>query len=79
MNVYSEARPAGGGKTYGVGLEESDMGDVAGWADLDVAKRHKAMSDRADMLLVMLMLRRGDVSEEYAAQRIREIKQGKPS
>lgn len=79
MKVYSAAKPAGGGKEYGVGLEDSDMADVEGWDTLGVAEKHKRMTDRADMMLVALMLRRGDISQEFAEQRIREIRQGHPS
>lgn len=79
MQVYSEASPAGGGKKIGVTLDDSDMADVEDWDSLGVAVKHKRMSDRADMLLVALMVRRGDISQEYAEQRIREIQQGFPS
>ena len=79
MKVYSEASPAGGGKKYGVGLDDTDMADVEDWDSLGPAIKHKRMSDRADMLLVALMVRRGDISQEFAEQRIREIQQGHPA
>lgn len=74
MKVYSEAKPSG--KTVGVELDENDMADKEGFADLPYAVKHKAMSDRADALLVQYMLRRGDISPEYAEQRMREIVSG---
>lgn len=79
MRVYSEARPAGGGKTVGIGLDDNDMNDLDGYEYLTPIERWRAMSDRADLMLVEYLVRRGDISEEYAAQRIREIKQGHPA
>lgn len=76
MQVYSEARPAGGGKVIGITLTDDDMQDVDGWFLLEPAQRFRAMSDRADALIVQYMLRRGDISKEFAAQRIQEIRQG---
>jgi hypothetical protein len=79
MQVYSEARPAGGGKVIGITLTDDDMQDVDGWLSLSTGQRFRAMSNRADALIVQYMLRRGDISQEFAAQRLQEIKQGAPS
>lgn len=76
MKAYSEATPSGGGKKYGVELDETDMTTVDGWTNLPLVEKHRAMSDRADILLIDLMRRRGDISSEFAAQRIREIQTG---
>lgn len=79
MKIYSEARPAGGGKVVGVGLDDTDMADVDGWDALPITKKWRLMSDRADIMLVEYMVRRGDISTEFGAQRIREIQAGTPA
>ncbi len=76
MKVYSEARPGGGGKVIGITLTDDDMGDVEGFDALAAAQKWRALSDRADMMLVEYLLRRGDISQEYAAQRVWEIRKG---
>lgn len=79
MNVRSEAHPGGSGKTIAVELEDNDMRDVDGFDDLPMAVRWRKMTDRADSLLVEWMLRRGDISSEFASQRMNEIKAGTPA
>lgn len=74
MKVRHSARPGGGGKEIAVELDESDMADVPGFADFPLAKKFRAMTDRCDLLVVEYLLRRGDISREFAEQRIREIR-----
>lgn len=74
MEVTSKAKPLS--KEIEVTLTESDMADVEGWAEMPYAAKFKKMSDRADALLVQYMLRRGDISQEFAEQRMREIVSG---
>lgn len=73
MKVRAGARP--GGKLIEVELEDEDMlRDMPDWHEKGASEKWRAMTDRADMMLVEYMLRRGDISREYAETRIREIK-----
>lgn len=75
MRVRVGARIAGSNKTVEVELEDSDM-PVDGWFNLPLAARFQKMSNQADLMVVEYMYRRGDISKEFAAQRIREIQSG---
>lgn len=80
MKATSIASPPGGGKQIVVELEDSDMINSRQsedeWHSLNVLDRYRKMSDLADILVVDHMRRRGDISEEFAGQRINEIKNG---
>jgi hypothetical protein len=75
VKARSAARPGGSGKEIAVELDDNDMTDVDGFQYLSAIERFRAMSDRADLMLVEYLLRRGDISREYAEQRIREIRE----
>lgn len=71
--MKSEARVAGSSQVIGVVVEDSDMAGIAGWEDLSLTDRWRAMTKRADMMIVEYMLRNGHISDEYARQRMEEI------
>lgn len=71
MQVRSGARP--NGKYIEVTLDEDDVfPDGAGPTTL--ADKWRSMSKTADTLLVEYMARNGDISNEFAAQRLAEIR-----
>ncbi len=75
MKVRAGAKPGGGGKIIEVELEDADVqGEVPGWATMTLRQRFRIMSEKADLLVIEYMVLRGDISKEFAAQRIREIK-----
>ncbi len=76
MKARSEAKIGGTGQVIGIELEDHDMGDVEGWAELPIASRWKKMTQRADMMVVEYMLRNGHVSPEWAGERIKAIQGG---
>lgn len=55
------------------------MLDIEGFQGLRYPERYRKMSDRADVLLVTLLFRRGEISEEFLTQRVREITQSRPA
>ena len=72
MKVRAGAKP--NGKVIEVELDDGDFENEEGWEAMSLAQRWKYMTNRADMMLVEYMLRHGDISRDYAEQRIREIK-----
>lgn len=76
MRAKADGRLANGGSIE-ITLEESD-GEalIPGWADLHLGERWRALSDRADLMIVEYMHRRNEISTQYLKQRVREIKAG---
>jgi hypothetical protein len=64
----------GSGQTVEVELDDGDMADVEGWDAMALSEKWKTMTVRADTLVIEYMLRNGHISQEYAQQRIRELR-----
>lgn len=74
MQARAEGHLKNGGRIE-VTLEESDAETlIEGWAGMNLQKRWQALSDRADLMIVEYMLRRQEISKEYAMERISRIK-----
>lgn len=74
MKIRTGTKVAGSSQFIECELEDSDMQDVEGWADLPVSQRWKMMTKRGDSFVVEYMLRNDHISQEYAAQRMQEIR-----
>lgn len=75
MKVRSVAVWNGGKSEIEVELDADDMQASVGakWDEMSLAQQWKAISNRADSLVVEYMARRGEVTKEWATQRIKEI------
>ena len=63
------------GKQLDCELDENDGArDIPGWEEMTLIGRWRALSRKADELVVDWLFRHGDISKEYAQQRIREIR-----
>lgn len=62
------------GKQIEVELDENDAQSIPQWDELGLLERWRALSNKADEFIVEYMLRRGEISKDYAGQRIREIR-----
>lgn len=74
MKVRTGCKVGGSLQFIEVELDDADMADQPGFADLATPARFKAMSQRADLMVVKYLMENGHISEEYAAQRVREIR-----
>lgn len=75
MKVRSEARVSGSGQLISVELEASDMvGEVENFDSLSLSDKFKAMSVRADLLVIKYLLEGQHVSQEWAMERVRQIR-----
>jgi hypothetical protein len=73
MKVRSGA-VAGNGQTIENELDMNDMRDVPGFESMTPYEQWRAMTDRADMWIIEYKVRRGEVTAEWGAARIKEIK-----
>lgn len=74
MKVRSGA-VAGNGQTIEIEVEMSDMRDLSGFDELSPYEQWKRMTGRADLFIVEYKARNNDVTPEWAAARMREIKE----
>lgn len=74
MKVKCGAISPDGKKTIDIELDPNDMRDVEGFDGMTPYNQWKAMTDRGDTFVVEYLARRGDISMEFAASRIKAIK-----
>lgn len=76
--MKANSAATGHGKQLGCELDEEDgRRFIDGWDEMGLLERWRALSRKSDELVVDWLLRNGDISKEYAVQRIREIRGGK--
>jgi hypothetical protein len=73
MQVRTDGRSKNG-SIMEITLDENDAREfISGWEEMSLADRWKALSNKADTMLVEYMYRRGEITPEFAKQRMQEI------
>lgn len=74
MKVKCGAIAPDGKKTVDIELDMDDMRDIEDFGTMKPYDQWKKMTERGDLYIIEYLARRGDVSKEFAAQRIQDIK-----